>query len=182
MGTTQAKLNSPRNFALDTTATPPILYISDLSNNRILGYYNYPFLQSGAPADFVIGQTDFTSSTSGTTDSTLNLPMGIAVDSAGNLWVADKNNHRVLVFNSPTTTDFKADYVLMVAEIYSADRDAERAVIRLTFLGDPSPVNSVENAMVFAVETGYGPEDLRKLRDLSDALAPLTPPTEGNSP
>ena len=78
--------------------------------------------------------------------------------------------------------DYKADYVLMVAEIYSADRDAEAAVIRLTYLGDPSPVNSVENAMIFAVDAGYTPEDLRKLRDLSDAMAPLTQSAEGDSP
>ncbi len=78
--------------------------------------------------------------------------------------------------------DYKADYVLMVAEIYNADRDAEGAVIRLTFLGDPSPVDSVENAMIFAVDAGYAAEDLRILRDLSDALAPLSPPDEGDLP
>ena len=78
-------------------------------------------------------------------------------------------------------TDYKADYVLMVAEIYASNQDAEAAVNRLTFLGDPSPVNSIENAMIFAVDEGYGPEDLRKLRDLSDAMAPLNQPSEGGS-
>ena len=78
--------------------------------------------------------------------------------------------------------DYKADYVLMVAEVYSADQDAEAAVMRLTFLRDPSPVNSVENAMVFAVDAGYAPEDLRKLRDLSDALAPLTQSSTNSAP
>jgi len=52
----------------------------------------------------------------------------------------------------------------------------------LTYLGDPSPVNSIENAMIFAVDAGYGPDDLRKLRDLSDAMAPLTQSAEGGSP
>lgn len=78
--------------------------------------------------------------------------------------------------------DYKSDYVLMVAEIYSVDRDAEAAVIRLTYLGDPTPVVSVENAMIFAVEAGYGPEDLRKLRDLTDAMAPLNQSLGGGSP
>ena len=88
------------------------------------------------------------------------------------------------VDTTPNTlrADYQADYVLMVAEIYSADRDAQAAVIRLTYLGDPSPVNSVENAMIFAVDAGYAPEDLRMLRDLSDALAPLTQPAGGDSP
>jgi hypothetical protein len=88
------------------------------------------------------------------------------------------------VDTTPTTlrADYKADYVLMVAEIYSADRDAESAVMRLTFLGDPSPVDSIENAMSFAAEAGYAAEDLRMLRDLADAMAPLTQPSGGDSP
>lgn len=88
------------------------------------------------------------------------------------------------VDTTPNTlrADYKADYVLMVAEIYSIDRNAEGAVNRLVFLGEPSPVDGVENAMIFAVDAGYAAEDLRKLRDLSDALAPLTPSGEGDSP
>jgi hypothetical protein len=70
----------------------------------------------------------------------------------------------------------------MVAEIYSADRDAQAAVMRLTYLGDPSPVDSIENAMIFAVDAGYSAEDLRMLRDLSDAMAPLVQPAGDGAP
>ena len=96
-------------------------------------------------------------------------------------WVVDPVE---FVDTTPNTlrADYKADYVLMVAEIYSVDRNAESAVIRLTFLGDPSPVDSVENAMIFAVDAGYASEDLRILRDLADALAPLAQPAAGDSP
>ena len=110
-GTTQTSFCMPVGIALDTTVSPPILYISDYNNNRILGYYNYPFLQNNAPADFVIGQTDFISAGSGTTATSFNRPYGITVDSERNLWVADQKNNRVLVFLSPTTTDYTADYV-----------------------------------------------------------------------
>ena len=78
--------------------------------------------------------------------------------------------------------DYKADYVLMVAEIYGADGDAQMAVRRLTFLGDLSPVDSVENALIFAVDAGYAAQDLRLLRDLTDALAPLSQPAGGDPP
>ena len=78
--------------------------------------------------------------------------------------------------------DYQADYVLMVAEIYGAEQDPQSAVMRLTFLGDPSPVDSVENALSFATDAGYAAEDLRLLRDLSDALAPLSQPAESDSP
>ena len=96
-------------------------------------------------------------------------------------WLVDPVDY---VDTTPNTlrTDYKADYVLMVAEIYSADQDAEAAVIRLTYLEDPSPVDSVENALIFAVDAGYASEDLRMLRDLADAMAPLAQPAEGESP
>lgn len=96
-------------------------------------------------------------------------------------WIIDPVE---FVDTTPNTlrADYKADYVLMVAEIYSADRDAEAAVIRLTYLADPSPVDSIENAMIFAVDAGYSTEDLRKLRDLSDAMAPLNQSLGNASP
>ena len=96
-------------------------------------------------------------------------------------WLIDPVDY---VDTTPTTlkSDYKTDFVLMVAEIYGRDQNAEAAVIRLTYLGDPSPVDSVQNAMVFAVEAGYGAEDLRLLRDLSDALAPLVPSGGSSAP
>jgi hypothetical protein len=96
-------------------------------------------------------------------------------------WVIDPVDY---VDTTPNTmrADFKADYVLMVAEIYNDDGDAEMAVIRLTYLGDSSPLDSVNNALIFAVEAGYGSEDLRLLRDLADALAPLAQSEEGTAP
>jgi len=96
-------------------------------------------------------------------------------------WVIDPVDY---VDTPPNTlrADYKADYVLMVAEIYGVDRDAEMAVRRLTYLGDPSPVDSVQNAMIFAVDAGYAANDLRLLRDLSDAMAPLAQPAGGSTP
>ena len=44
-------------------------------------------------------------------NSSFSGPSKINVDKDGNLWVADKDNHRVLVFISPATTDYLADFV-----------------------------------------------------------------------
>jgi len=53
------------------------------------------------PASGVLGQIDFTSSTSGTTSSKLNAPSGVAVDpTTGKLFVADRYNNRVLRWSS----------------------------------------------------------------------------------
>jgi hypothetical protein len=73
--------------------------------------------------------------------------------------------------------DFKADYVLMVAEIYAAEGDIEAARQRLAYLG-AAPIESVQNAIVFAVEADYASTDLRLLRDLSDGMDAQTPPVE----
>ena len=96
-------------------------------------------------------------------------------------WVVDPVDY---VDTTPASlnVDYRADYVLMVAEIYGVNRDAEAAVMRLTYLGDPSPVDSVQNALIFAVDAGYGANDLRLLRDLADALAPLSPPGQDSVP
>lgn len=61
-------------------------------------------LVNGKGADIVIGQPDFFSSSSnynGITASSLSAPSGIAVDSSGNLYVADQDNNRVLEYNTP---------------------------------------------------------------------------------
>ncbi len=96
--------NQPIAVAIDASVVPNRLYVTDSSNNRILGYKNVTSLVTGAPADLVIGQPDFNSH--GCNDvvgipNGLCFPKGIAVDSLGNLYAADFQNNRVLEFNSP---------------------------------------------------------------------------------
>jgi sugar lactone lactonase YvrE len=81
------------------------LYVTDVNNNRILGWHSVAALATGAPADLVIGQPDFFSSTSTiVTASTLSIPRGVGVDSAGNVYVADTGHSRVLIFPNPFMT------------------------------------------------------------------------------
>ena len=68
--------------------------------------------------------------------------------------------------------DYRADYVLMVAEIYQVEGDLTLVIERLAFLGDDTPLASVQQAILFASQAGYTVQDLRLLRDLSDALQP----------
>jgi hypothetical protein len=78
-----------------------------------------------------------------------------------------------LVDASPDTlrVDFKTDYVLMVAEVYDTEQDAVLAVRQLALLGSRPPADLVNDALAFALEEGYQPEDLVLMRDLADALA-----------
>jgi hypothetical protein len=74
------------------------LFVTDYGNNRVLIWTSLPTV-SGQAANIVVGQSNMTSSTSGTTSTTLYGPMGIW--STGSvLYVADSNNNRVLKYNT----------------------------------------------------------------------------------
>jgi len=88
-------LNNPQGVALDASGD---LYVADYGNNRVLEY-NTPL--TNATADLVFGQAlSFTtggcdSDNDGFADDPNDLcgPAGVAVDTLGNLYVADANNN-----------------------------------------------------------------------------------------
>lgn len=71
--------------------------------------------------------------------------------------------------------DYRSDYVLMVAEAYSAEGDLAIAVQRLAFLGSRPPVEIVREALLFAESQGYADEDVRRIQALETALENWTP-------
>src|SRR5215813_6365314 len=76
------ELFQPHGIALDTSVTPPIVYVSDTANNRVLGWRNALSFRNGQPADVVIGQPDlYTTATGGPPNFTarLSAPSGLAV-------------------------------------------------------------------------------------------------------
>ncbi|MFH1446483.1 MAG: hypothetical protein ABIG43_03620 [Chloroflexota bacterium] len=66
--------------------------------------------------------------------------------------------------------DYKTDYILMVAEIYHADQNINAAVANLGFLGSDSPVELVNQAVVFAEQVGYASADLELMLELVQSL------------
>ena len=106
--TTSTGLNTPNAVTFDSGRN---LWVVDSSNNRVVEY-SAPF-STGEAASLVIGQSDFTSSAySTTTPTSLNSPNGIAFDPAGNLWVADLLNGRVLEYKAPFSTGEPASLVI----------------------------------------------------------------------
>jgi uncharacterized protein (TIGR03437 family) len=104
------ELYSPTGIALDTSVTPPRIYVADTSNNRVLAWKDAVGFKNGAFADLVIGQLDFYSTgangpgRTGSTSSTgLTTPTGLAVDQ-GDLYVADSGNNRIMRFKKPFDT------------------------------------------------------------------------------
>lgn len=112
LGPTASAFNDVEGVAIDPTSGK--LFIADNGNNRILRYSSTAAYLSGAAAEAVFGQPDFETASIAVTAANLDDPAGIHVDSAGRLWVADQDNHRVLRFDSASTklTGANADGVL----------------------------------------------------------------------
>ena len=86
------------------------LWVADSENNRVLGF-TAPF-SDNMSASFIIGQPDYRSTTAGTIADRLKFPMDVAFDHAGNLWVVDTNNNRVLEFRAPLRSGMNASVVI----------------------------------------------------------------------
>ena len=111
-GTTQNKLHAPSGVAVDPVTGK--LFVVDRYNNRILRWSSTEKMVNGSPAEVVLGQPDFITSSSGLSASKLNDPLRAFIDSTGNLWVSDYLNNRVLRFDnaSSKTSGSSADLVL----------------------------------------------------------------------
>jgi DNA-binding beta-propeller fold protein YncE len=126
---TSSGMNNPWDVAIDPTSGK--VFVADTNHNRILRFASFPSLQNGADAEAVLGQVNFTTISSGLTDSKMSAPRGLVVDSDGILWVADFRNHRVLRFDdaSEKTTGAAADGVLGKADFTSGDPELSQTGI-----------------------------------------------------
>ncbi len=106
-GVTNSTLELPSAVAFDAAGD---LWVADGGNNRILEFT--PPFRSGMGASLVLGQATFLTATAGTTQTTLADPEALAFDAAGDLWVADRANSRVLEFVPPFSDGMDASVVL----------------------------------------------------------------------
>jgi sugar lactone lactonase YvrE len=85
--------------------------MADSANNRVL-IYNIPF-STDESASVVLGQADFThNALQAIAANTFEVPASAAVDTSGNLYVADYFNCRVLQFKPPFTNNMNASVVI----------------------------------------------------------------------
>ncbi|MBI2355311.1 MAG: hypothetical protein HYV06_09830, partial [Deltaproteobacteria bacterium] len=88
-GATAAQLNNPVGVALDSAGN---LYIADTSNYRIRKVTAESGIITTVAGN---GSRGFSGDGGEATAAQLNIPFGVALDSAGNLYVADLSNHRI---------------------------------------------------------------------------------------
>ncbi len=99
-GISAATMNNPNSVYVDANGT---LWVADRDNHRVLIFDNASSKLTGSNADGVLGQPNFVSSTSGTTAGLLSAPTSIFVDGSDRLWVADKDNNRIMRFDNAST-------------------------------------------------------------------------------
>ncbi len=103
------KLNYP--FGILVTPNGRLL-IADSDNNRVLVFNQIP-TSNGASADIVIGQPNMTTNTPGSTANKLHTPRSIALSADGKLFISDRSNARILVYNKiPEQNGASADLVI----------------------------------------------------------------------
>jgi len=153
---TASTLSGPRSAAVDSAGR---LYVADSGNKRILRYD--PPIVSNQAAVQVFGQAgSFTTANqaaaNAATADNLGNPDGIAVDSQGNVYLADLFLHRVLIYNTPATTDTTADRVIGQPNLTSAQRNQNDGapVPAANTLNNPEGVAVDDNGNLYVVDQG----------------------------
>ncbi|MBX3011013.1 MAG: NHL repeat-containing protein [Caldilineaceae bacterium] len=117
-GLTASTMNGPAGVAL---APNDRLFVVDYGQNRVLSWPSAAAFTNGAAADLVLGQPDFTSMTGATSATNLSAPESVVVDSAGNVWVADSYNMRIVRFSPPFSNGMAANLVLGQSNFTDSD-------------------------------------------------------------
>ncbi len=79
-------------------------------------------------------------------------------------------------------SDYKTDYVLMVAEAYQVEHDLGLAVRRLARLGSSAPKDIVADALNYALQHQYAPQDMAVIQLLGEDLLTWNPNLEVPTP
>ena len=77
--------------------------------------------------------------------------------------------------------DYKTDYVLMVSEIYSVDKNLSSATESLQKLGDKEPIRYVQEAIITAQDLEYVQVDMENLAQLAIDLQQGTTAIQGEN-
>jgi streptogramin lyase len=143
------RLSYPFGIFLDTTGR---LWVTDFGNYRIVMYKSASSRLTGAAADQVVGQPDFTTNTQRqTSSSTLWQAHDCCVDAEDRLWVAHYGDNRVLRFDHITNkaNGAAADGVLGQTDFVSRTFGVGQSIFRA-----PSGVTISATGALYVTDNG----------------------------
>jgi len=111
----------------------------------------------------------------------LALAVGLALG-LGYAWVISPIEY---VDTPPDTlrADYRADYVLMVAEIFQSEQNVELAARRISFMGSEPPADIANASLTYARDTAkYPATALELMQQLVTALQAFQPASGGRAP
>jgi uncharacterized protein (TIGR03437 family) len=154
-------INSPFKMAIDYSAAPFALYVSDTNNNRVLVWKDSARFRTADPADMVIGQPDLrttianvdTKGSQTPSKTSLSAPTGIVVNqSDGSLYVADAGNNRVLRFPRPVAQAGRITPDAVLGQVDFAS--ATSASVTASTLRSPTGLSLGPGGELFVADTG----------------------------
>ena len=148
--TSQSGMDSPVSVITQPDGT---LFVTNFGNHRVLRFDNAANKQNGANADGVLGQPDFTSKNSNTSQSGTSLPLDLSLDTQGNLYVTSFNN-RVIIFNQAATKDngANADIVLGQPDFTSSNSGVSATTMKGGFIS--SVFFDTANKVLWVADSG----------------------------
>ena len=153
---------TPGGIAVD--ATSGRLFATDINRHRVISWSNAASFTNGQDADLVFGQADLAggdcnrsaSPFAPTTANTLCLPSGVATDATGRLYVADRNNNRVVRYSPPFTNGMNADLVFGQTDFANRSCNRGAATPSAASLCSPQGVTVDGSGNVYAVDSSNG--------------------------
>jgi sugar lactone lactonase YvrE len=111
---TASAAGTPSSFTLfvpEAVVIDPVtrkVFVADMGNRRVLRYPDVASLTNGAGAEAVFGQARFSTRITGTDPGFSSEIRGMFFDRLGRLWVADRDNNRVVMFEAASYRDTNA--------------------------------------------------------------------------
>jgi hypothetical protein len=172
-GVSASTLNSPYYIAVSGGK----LIAADSGNHRVLIWNSLP--SANGPANVILGQPDDTTVTSGGTLGKMFTPACVHVYD-GKLFVCDRSNNRILVWNSVPTSTVPADYVIGQSSDSGVDPNAGLPTVNaigfnntlsMTYQGKKLFVSDLNNSRVMIwnklpTETGVPADAVIGQKDL----------------
>ncbi len=110
---TPAGMHGPNGVYVDQNGT---LWEDEFSNRRVMRFDDAANKANGANADGVLGQPDFSTNTSNTTQNGMGAGRFVFGDNWGNIFVGDETNDRVLVFVGAASLPNGADANFVIGQ------------------------------------------------------------------